>query len=130
MLSEGNRQCNGSGDKDLFAADLRATTIGQPKKRIVTSYSYRDESGKELYQNVRFEPKDFLQRHYSDIGQAVWGLNGTRRVPYRLPELLKAVAYGCIEIFVTEGEKDADSVADLGFTGTSLKFWKPEMGTI
>jgi hypothetical protein len=66
-----------------------------------------------------------MQRRYID-GRPVWGLNGVRRVPYRLPELLEARRMGC-DVFITEGENDADSVGSLGLTATSLKFWKPEM---
>jgi len=32
------------------------------EKRIVMTYDYRDESGKLLFQVVRFEPKSFAQR--------------------------------------------------------------------
>ena len=32
-------------------------------KRLVATYDYRDESGKLLYQCVRYEPKDFRQRN-------------------------------------------------------------------
>jgi hypothetical protein len=44
--------------------------------------------------------------------------NDVRRVLYRLPSLLKAVAEGHI-IFVTEGERDADNLHTLGFAATT-----------
>ena len=48
-----------------------------------------------------------------------------RRVLYRLPEVLKAE-----EVLIVEGEKDAETVAALGFTVTTspmgAKKWRPE----
>jgi hypothetical protein len=85
-----------------------------PEKKIVAAYDYRDESGTLLYQVVRFEPKDFRQRVPDGKGWR-YSLNGTRRVLYRLPELL---ASDCI-VRVVEGEKDADRLASLGLTATT-----------
>jgi 5S rRNA maturation endonuclease (ribonuclease M5) len=45
-------------------------------------------------------------------------LEGVRRVLYRLPELLKAVADGRL-VYVCEGEKDADSIHKIGFAATT-----------
>jgi hypothetical protein len=94
-------------------------------KKITAVYPYTDESGELLYENVRFEPKDFRQRRYDENGREVWSLNGTRRVPYRLPELVEAVSKGA-DIFLCEGEKDADNLRSLGLAATSFKNWKPE----
>ncbi len=94
-------------------------------KKITAVYPYTDESGELLYENVRFEPKDFRQRRYDADGKTVWSLNGTQRVPYRLPELIEGVKEGA-DIFVCEGEKDADNLRSLGFAATSFKNWKPE----
>ncbi len=44
-------------------------------------------------------------------------LGGVRRVPYRLPETLAAIGRG-ETIFVTEGELNADDLADLGLEAT------------
>ncbi|MBA7632893.1 hypothetical protein ES703_40449 [subsurface metagenome] len=57
---------------------------------IVATYDYRDESGELLYQVVRYEPKDFRQRRPDGKGGWIWNLNNTRRVLYRLQELLTA----------------------------------------
>jgi len=45
-------------------------------------------------------------------------LNGTRRVPYRLPEVIAAVAESR-RVFVVEGEKDADALVRAGEVATS-----------
>ena len=41
-----------------------------------------------------------------------------RRVPYRLPEVLEAIAQGH-EVYIVEGEKDCTNLAALGFTATT-----------
>lgn len=73
-------------------------------KAIAATYDYRDTDGTLLYQTVRYAPKDFRQRR--PVGtEWAWNLEGVRRVPYRLPDLLKKQA--CV---VVEGEKDADTL--------------------
>jgi hypothetical protein len=84
------------------------------RKRIVARYPYRDEHGTLLFRAVRFEPKSFAQQRPDGRGGWIWGLDGVRRVPYRLRQLLNTSG----RIYVTEGEKDADRLADLGLTAT------------
>jgi AAA domain len=78
-------------------------------RRIVATFDYVDEAGCLLFQSVRYEPKEFSLRHpdpsMEDGWQ--WNLKGVRRVPYRLPELLEAVAAG-ETILIVEGEKHVD----------------------
>ena len=87
------------------------------KKKIVKTYPYQDESGEVLFEVVRYEPKAFRQRRPDGKGGWIWNLDGVRRVPYRLPELLKASPQDFV--FITEGEKDSDRLCDLGFTATT-----------
>lgn len=94
-----------------------------PKEKAV--YRYTDENGQLLYENVRFEPKDFRQRTFDEKGKPVWSLQGIGRVPYRLQQLVNNVRFGS-DVFFCEGEKDADTLAELGFITTSFKNWKPE----
>jgi putative DNA primase/helicase len=93
-------------------------------RQIAAVYAYTDEKGVVLYENVRFEPKDFAQRRYDAEGNPIWNLNGTRRVPYRLPELLRLS--GNDAFVMTEGEKDADALTANGLIATSHKNWKRE----
>ena len=88
----------------------------KPKRVAVATYDYRDADGTLLYQTVRYQPKDFRQRQPDGNGGWILRL-GDRRVPYRLPELLK---YPDATVFVCEGEKDADSVASLGYVATTV----------
>jgi len=81
---------------------------------IVAEYDYRDASGKLLYQSLRYAPKDFKQRRPgSGTGKNawIWSLGDTPRVPYRLPDLLTAMAADPDmkkPFFIVEGEKDVD----------------------
>lgn len=96
------------------------------QRQIVATYDYTDESGALLYQTVRYEPKDFRQRRPDGKGEWIWSLGNTRRVLYRLPEVLKARC-----VVIVEGEKDADTGRQLGLAFTcnphgSAGKWKPE----
>jgi 5S rRNA maturation endonuclease (ribonuclease M5) len=76
-------------------------------------YRYLDEQGKPLFEVVRFTGKQFRQR----LPDGSWGLNGARRVLYRLPRVLEAVARG-EDVMVPEGEKDVDALEKLGIAAT------------
>lgn len=85
-------------------------------KREVATYDYRDEVGGLLFQVVRFEPKDFRQRRPEGSGW-VWKMAGVRRVLFRLPETIAAIAAGRT-IYITEGEKGALALTALGLDAT------------
>jgi putative DNA primase/helicase len=88
-----------------------------PRPKIVKTYDYCDEGGNLLFQAVRYRPKDFKQRRPNGRGGWEWNLQGVRRVPYRLPELLAADAGETVFIF--EGEKDADRASEEGLVATT-----------
>jgi hypothetical protein len=83
-------------------------------KHLVATYDYRDEAGNLLYQTVRYAPKDFRQRRPDGAGGWTWNLDGVQRVLYRRPELRQADPTDWV--FVCEGEKDADRLANAGLT--------------
>lgn len=91
--------------------------VPQQPAREVCTYRYTDEQGDALYEVVRFEPKTFRQRRWED-GRWQWGLGDTRRVLYRLPEVLEALARNQV-LFVVEGEKDADRLWAEGHPATT-----------
>jgi hypothetical protein len=64
------------------------------ERKIVAVYPYVDESGNVLFEVVRYEPKTFAQRRPDGQGGYIWNLNGVRRVLYKLPDVLRAVAVG------------------------------------
>jgi RecA-family ATPase len=84
--------------------------------KIEKAYDYTNETGKVLYQVCRLEPKSFRQRRPDGNGGWVWSLNDVRRVPYRLPALIK---YNFGAVFICEGEKDADRLAENDLMATT-----------
>jgi putative DNA primase/helicase len=100
----------------LTMADLFPDSRNQ-QPQIVATYDYRDADGDLLFQVVKKHPKAFTQRRPSGAGGWIWNLQGVERVLYRLPELLAADPDELV--FVAEGEKSADAVADLGFVATT-----------
>jgi putative DNA primase/helicase len=97
------------------------------KARVVAEYPYMDERRELLFQVVRLEPKSFRQRRPDGQGGWIWNLRGTRRVLYRLPEVLDAKS-----VLVCEGEKDCDTARGLGLRATSnpggAGKWREEYG--
>jgi 5S rRNA maturation endonuclease (ribonuclease M5) len=104
-----------------------------PASRIVATYPYQDEEGRELFQVVRFEPKEFRQRRPDGNGGYNWKLGDVRRVLYRLPELLEALALEQT-IFVVEGEKDVQALRRLNIAATcnpgGASKWRDEFSQV
>lgn len=98
--------------------------VEKTQAKIISTYDYVDETGNLLFQVCRMDPKEFRQRRPNGKGW-IWNLNGTRRVLYRLPEVLKAQ-----EILVVEGEKDVEAARQLGFVATTCPMgagkWRDE----
>lgn len=101
----------------LEISDLFDNPKEKISREIVATYDYTDESGVLLYQTVRYNPKSFNQRRPDGAGSWTWKLDGVRLVPYRLPELLRALNAGDT-VYITEGEKDADAIHDAGGVAT------------
>ena len=97
---------NGSQTSDRREEEL--------KREIVTAYDYTDEQGNLLYQKVRLEPKSFRLRRRNGKGGWISQIKGVRGVLYNLPKVVDAD-----EVFVVEGEKDVDSLEQLGLVGTT-----------
>lgn len=82
------------------------------KPQIDTTYAYKDEKGRLLFEVVRFEPKDFRQRKPDGKGGWIWSVKGVRQVPYHLPQLIEANPSQ--PVFIVEGEKDVLRLESLG----------------
>lgn len=116
--------CHAGCDRVAIIAALKArgqwtekeSESSKRERRMVAAYDYRDETGRLVFQAVRFEPKGFAQRRPGQGGGWTWNLEGVRLVPYRLPELL-ARPEGA-PVYIVEGEKDADRLASLGLVAT------------
>lgn len=87
------------------------------QSEIEVAYDYRDEQGELLFQTLRMKPKRFLQRRPDGKGDWIWKLGNTRRVLYRLPELIAADPRELV--YMVEGEKDAERLAAMGAIGTT-----------
>lgn len=100
----------------LRALDLKMADLF-PSERF---YDYPDEDGHLVYQVVRRYPKGFRQRRPDPNrpGHWIYNMKGVRRVLYRLPQVLAAVKTG-ERLWIVEGEKDADALANLGLTATT-----------
>ena len=100
------------------------------------AYSYTLPDGTELYQNVRYELKPGIaetkkrRRKAFLIRRKVNGLwvfgAGERRVPYNWPTIMRAGPGH--DIFVCEGESNADALISRGFLATTVLAhkWGPE----
>jgi hypothetical protein len=136
-LIEGECRCGiphdpsaaGGGAVSTSRRTLRNCAPSEPAGPIIAAYDYCDpDTGAVLYQVTRHEPKTFRQRHRTETGAWEWGLNGTKRILYRLPELRAADPWA--PIFIPEGEKDVDRLRDLGLEATcnseGAGKWRPE----
>jgi 5S rRNA maturation endonuclease (ribonuclease M5) len=110
----------------------RDRRVPRDSRKLVEVYTYTDENGTPLFEVGRFEPKAFLQRlpHNRD-----WkgGIGETRRVLYRLPALIAAVAAEKT-VYVVEGETDVHAVEAAGAAATcnpgGAGNWRAEYSTV
>jgi hypothetical protein len=104
-----------------------------PRGPAVAVYHYRDEAGQLLFDVCRTASKEFPARRPDPASSSGWRwrLGETRRVPYRLPELVAAVARG-EPVYVCEGEKDVEAIRRAGAAATCNPHgagkWRPEYG--
>ena len=113
-----------AGNKTAPRPAIAAPTAKpQFKKEFVCAYDYHDASGKLLFQVERYKtnnpdkPKTFFQRQPDGKGGWNYNMDGVEKVLFRLPEILRAVSKGT-PIFLCEGEKDVESMAQRGFDAT------------
>ena len=93
----------------------RAGDLGLPTNQ----YVYTNAQGEPVYRVLRFEPaggkKTFKQQKVNPGGWANT-MDGVERVLYRLPQILAA---GDNAVWVTEGEKDVETLVSAGFIATT-----------
>jgi 5S rRNA maturation endonuclease (ribonuclease M5)/SAM-dependent methyltransferase len=113
---------------DLFADDR------EPAKRddfgpVTSRYLYTDENGKPLFRVNRTSTKKFWQERSDSNGNWIKGLGKTRRVLYRLPDVIDTIGKGQ-PVYIVEGEKDADAGARAGICTTTCPMgagkWRKE----
>jgi|GEM_PF-1101770 len=87
------------------------------------AFTYTDTKGIPLYRVKKIAPKRFYFERFAE-GRWLPGLAGVSRTLYNLPALLDAK-----EVFLLEGEKDCETVRQLGFVATTMgskNSWKKE----
>ncbi len=102
-------------------ADIEDRHASAPvqRARIAQTYDYVSDQGEVVMQVCRMEPKSFRQRRPDPAAPDGWNwsVKGVQPVPYRLPELLTAIASGQV-VYVVEGEKDVEALAREGMVAT------------
>jgi hypothetical protein len=98
----GNGNANGHARREVYSA----------------FYDYADEGGNLLFQVCRRADKaSFPQRKPDGKGGWIWKASDVRKVLYRLPELIEAVASDHT-VLIVEGEKDVESLRRLNVPAT------------
>jgi putative DNA primase/helicase len=118
------------------ALDLSWAELCEPRSNghgrlgeALAEYHYTDEGGRQLFRVVRYPDKQFRQ-HAAD-GAGGWRpkLGDARRVLYRLPDVAAAIEGG-EEVWLVEGEKDADRLRTEGVVATCNPMgagsWRPD----
>ena len=111
--------------------DLPQSALFPPQERkqkekltFVKAYDYRDEDGTLLFQKVRYVneegKKKFLQRKPTGQKNPEWdySIGDVPKVLYNLPAVLQAIR-GNQPVWVVEGEKDADTLTEMGIIATT-----------
>ena len=104
--------------------------------KVLREHIYKNENGEPVFKVNRNDTEDtnnrFTTYHWGG-GKWQLGLTDKKRIPYNLPELIEAVEKDK-PVFITQGEKDADTVMELlenravattGLTSSSKK-WRYE----
>jgi hypothetical protein len=103
-----------------YAREDRIGGDWTPFGDAVATYDYTDPDGQLLFQVLRTAGKQFPQRVPDESAKSGWRwkLGDVRRVPYRLPKIVAAIAANQT-IYIVEGEKDVHSLEGLGMTATT-----------
>ena len=90
---------------------------------LVKIYRFEDEENKTLYFTGKFSTpgkKEIRYYHINEEGKVKFGRGDKEPVPYNYARLKSAIEKNR-PVFIVEGEKDADTIAHLGYVATSLK---------
>ena len=97
---------------------------GRPTRRqdFQRVHTYTDEIGKTLYRICKLRPRGWVALRPDPTSENGWspGVDGVRRVPYSLKELVQRIDDD--PVWCCEGERDADTAADLGMVATAAAF--------
>lgn len=92
------------------------------KEHTLREHIYLNENGEKYMKILRTDSSEtpFIPRRYEN-NKWETGTKGLKYIPYKLPELIKAVTENKV-IFITNGEKDTDTLEELGFAATTSPF--------
>jgi hypothetical protein len=101
--------------------DTRSYGSGEKSGNVIAEYLYDNENGERYHKVERTDTKQFPQYHWvkgkNGMGHWVKGAPKGDKVPYFLKELIATPLD--TPIFICEGEKDAETVFDLGLPATT-----------
>lgn len=111
----------------------KATGSKAPAKewKLEKTYEYTNAGGTYAKEKRRYDGKRFVWYHRDSDGKSVTGAGDGPPLLYRLPDVLETAAKGGT-VWIVEGEKDADTLAENGQTATSGEHgagpdkWLPE----
>lgn len=101
------------------ASDAPKASPDEALSEPVAIYRYQGADGSEVQQVLRYHTatgKTFRQRHWKD-DKWIWRAAPVQ-VPYRLPELQRALSDPAQIVFIVEGEKDVETCLKHGLVAT------------
>jgi hypothetical protein len=125
MPNNGEKLTTFTSEKNFIPSSSASfkTEKSTSKPKFVESYDYVDEFGKLLFQKVRYieenGKKTFRQRKPDGHGGWIYALGETPKVLYNLPSVLAAKEANQ-PIWLVEGEKDANTLIDMGICATTM----------
>ncbi|MGH3834076.1 MAG: AAA family ATPase [Pseudonocardiaceae bacterium] len=121
-VSKGNNQevllhCHAGCEYD----EIRRALVRRMQTDLACSYLYRNAEGDVIGEVVRSYDGDGRKRFFQKVRVGEKWRNGSsdelKGIPYNLPAVLDAVTRGK-KVFIVEGEKDADRLAEEGHIAT------------
>lgn len=128
-LTENDLYNDGKEQEQNWRKEAEESANGR-KRKIEAIYDYEDVKGEYLYSKIRFEGKE-ITYGVIDIKNDTYRAKkpaGVKPTMYNLPNALKAIKKG-IPIYITEGEKDVDTLKKLHLTAVTaggVSDWKKE----
>ena len=95
---------------DLFTNGKTA----RAQKEIVATYEYKSADGALKYQKLKYSDKSFTQRQPDGKGGWTYNRKGIPPTLYNLAAVIAADT-----VYIAEGEKDADTLVEMGLVGTT-----------
>lgn len=104
---------NIESDKDIIRKNV---------SNLIDIFRFVDEDNKTLYYKVKYKKNnDKKSTPYCSVvnNEFIWGRNNLKEVPYNLYSITKSIKENK-PVFIVEGEKDANTLINLGYRATSF----------